>query len=238
MSRVPARDNPVWVSLRPTPTLLAIIGAWFGIFLLVRFTGWGAFVLAHLVLTPALALGPEPWQLITSGMVHLRFGAVLSSAVGLWLFGTQVEYNLGRNRFLQIVFGSLFFGALTVAVVGRIVAPYGLLFMGARPATMGMLAAYAVLYAGVPMSIFGGTRPISGAWLALVFIGIDVLIDLTDGNWAQLLAGVGAALFGWLFMRRRRGGGLRTLLDRLHLWRTRRRYRVISGGRDTKRYLN
>jgi membrane associated rhomboid family serine protease len=237
---MPRRRPPtdLWESLRPTPTLIAVLVGLLAVYVIIV-AGARDFAWRHLILIPHLALGPEPWQLVTNGVVHFRFSSLLQSAVGLWLFGTTVEWYVGRTRFLVVLFGSLFAGSLLVALGGRLFFPtWGL--AGIEPGVMAMLAAYARLLWDQPMSLFGATRPIRGGAIALVFIAVTVVVNLSEGQFAELTAGLGAAGCAALLVTRwnASSGGMRALVDRMRLWRLRRRYRVISGGRDTKRYLN
>jgi cyanate permease len=86
----------------------------------------------------------------------------------------------------------------------------------------------------------------SARTMAWIFVGITAatyLFALSD-DWQQALLGLaamsGAALAGWL-VSRRGGMDLGGSLDRMRMWRLKRRYRVLTGGRDgrdDKRYLN
>jgi hypothetical protein len=83
--------------------------------------------------------------------------------------------------------------------------------------------------------------------LAWVFLGITVLMVLFSGlPWRATVVELGAvtaaAAAGWFLAARGGGfGNMRGSLDRMRLWRLKRRYRVLSGGRsghDDNRYLN
>jgi hypothetical protein len=75
--------------------------------------------------------------------------------------------------------------------------------------------------------------------MALIFLGISAVMYLVNFDVLSLVGAAGAC--GWAALAARGGGitgssvGLR---ERLRVWRLRRRYRVISGGRDTKRWMN
>ena len=81
------------------------------------------------------------------------------------------------------------------------------------------------------------------AWIFVAITAATYLFALAD-DWRQALLGLaamsGAALAGWL-LTRRGGIDLGGSLDRMKMWRLKRRYRVLSGGRDAppdKRWLN
>jgi hypothetical protein len=92
-----------------------------------------------------------------------------------------------------------------------------------------------------------GVMQMSARTMAWIFVGITAatyLFALTD-DWRQALLGLaamtGAALAGWLLTRR---GGIDVggSLDKMRMWRLKRRYKVLTGGREStppdKRWLN
>jgi hypothetical protein len=88
--------------------------------------------------------------------------------------------------------------------------------------------------------------------MAFIFFGITVISCLVqldtsvEGMWrivlTELAALCGAAAAGWFLATRRiGGGGIGRSIDRMRMWRLKRRYRVLTGGRDSrddKRWLN
>ena len=89
----------------------------------------------------------------------------------------------------------------------------------------------------------------SATTMTWIFVGINALsyLQVMRVDWRigviGLCAMTGAALAGWLLSRR--GGislsGLGGSFDRMRMWRLKRRYRVLTGGRDSrddKRWLN
>jgi hypothetical protein len=229
--------------------------------LLVAYTvGWallklggplvGEFISQHLALTPRRAIGPEPWQLITSGFFVDRLRMLLGLAVTLVFFGNMVEALLGARGLWKVWVAGIFGGALLVGLVWRMIMPDVALFVGEGAGTA-VLVAYAVCMSGRRMLAFGAIE-MGGGTIAWIWIGIQVVGALLDGievSWLgalqELTEMLGGGLAGWLVVRR--GGmsfaGVRSSFDRLRLWRLRRRYRVLDGGRAAsstkdKRYLN
>jgi membrane associated rhomboid family serine protease len=200
----------------------------------------------HLALIPRRALGPEAWQIATAGLFSIGLGKLVSSGIGVWIFGTAVEEQAGRARMLIGFFSAQIFGMLAVAVIGRWLAPDGepeqflhnayAGFSGASPGVCGLIAAFGVYYGPIPLRFFGIVE-MRGRTMALIVLGLSFGTGLINRDFVMLAGDVVGAATGWGFAS---GAGERISLawERWKLWRLRRRYKVIPGGRDTKRYLN
>lgn len=199
----------------------------------------------HLALTPRLGLGREPWQLLTSGFVHLRGSDLVWSLVGLLFFGNPIEQQLGERAFWKVFVGGAVAAAIGAAAVGRLLSPDGVVLV-TLGSTTALLMAFGAAWRGQPVMAYGVAQ-MRATSLAWVFLGITVLMVLFSGlPWRAMLVELGAvgaaAAAGWFLTARGGGfGNMRGSLDRVRLWRLKRRYRVLSGGRsahDDKRYLN
>jgi len=198
----------------------------------------------HLILQPRLALTREPWQLLTGGFMVFGLRNIFYIGVTLIFFGNVVEQMRGaRGLWLLYIAGELG-GGLFTSLAALPLRPYDLIPSGGG-AGIAILVAYAVLMSGRDVMAFGVARMRGGtiAWIWVAIAVIGCLLDAVEGKWVSALlelAGMaGAALAGWLYIRRGGGiGNMRGSIDRFRMWRLRRRYRVLSGGRDDKRYLN
>src|SRR6478609_8828392 len=99
---------------RPSNVILGVLAAMTAVFLAVSLLKDPPWVVSHLVLTPRLALGREPWQLVTSALVHLHLGSLLSTVIALWFFGAPVEQRLGRLRFGLLLVAASILGSSAV----------------------------------------------------------------------------------------------------------------------------
>ena len=206
-------------------------------------------VLMHLILIPARAIGPEPWQLVTSMFINARLGDVLMAAVTLLFFGNAVERARGAVGMWVVFVAGGFGGALFGALLGRVIAPDATL-LGSFAGATAMLTAFAAVSRSMRFNFFGAGE-IRASTMAWIWLGISVLFELVrieEVGWRAVAIGLamltGSALAGW-FVGGRRGrmdlGGLGRSIDRMRMWRLKRRYRVLTGGRDTppnKRWLN
>ena len=222
------------MGLRPSPGVVGVLVALVAAYAALHFSD-RRFALAHLALIPRRALGPEPWQLFTSAFVHVGFGALLSSCVAIWFFGTPVEQRAGRGYLFKVLVGGTLLGGLASAALGRVIAPNAIV-TGAVGASMASIAAFAAVYGSTPIMFFG-VQQMKASTTSYIFLAISGVMFLWDGDWlgfAAAAAGTAWGMWGGVVGF----GRARTAYDRFRLWRLRRRYKVISGGRDTKRYLN
>jgi membrane associated rhomboid family serine protease len=203
------------------------------------------FYVQHLVLQPRLAFGWEPWQLVTSGFVNIQLRDVFFIAVSLIFFGNPIEQQLGGRTFWKVFIGGAIGGAIFAAGLGRLIAPNAHV-TGSQPAVTALLMAFGALWGGQQVSAYG-VMQMSARTMAWIFVGITAATYLfaIGDDWQQAMLGLagmtGAALAGWL-LTRRGGVQLGGSLDKVRMWRLKRRYRVLSGGRDAhgsdKRWLN
>lgn len=202
--------------------------------------------LMHLILIPARAIGPEPWQLVTSMFINARLGDVLMAAVTLLFFGNAVERARGAVGMWIVFVAGGFCGALFGALLGRVIAPDATL-LGSFAGATAMLTAFAATSRSMRFNFFGSGE-ISGAAMAWIWLGISVVFELVrieEVGWRTVAIGLamlaGSALAGWFVGGWRGGVNVGGSIDRMRMWRLKRRYRVLTGGRDTppnKRWLN
>jgi membrane associated rhomboid family serine protease len=235
--------------LRPASGVIALLAVYFASWVLLRLGGplVAGFIQAHLALTPARAIGPEPWQLVTAGFFAGTLKAIFYLAITLLFFGNTIEQLMGPRGLWKVWVAGVIGGGLALGLLGRAFWPDATTFVTAAPGTA-ILVAYAVRLSGQQVLLFGQV-PMRAGSMAWIWVGISVvgaLLDYEIGGPVlviiELVEIAGGGLAGWLVARR--GGvslsGVGTQLDKLKLWRMRRRYRVLDGGRakPDKRYLN
>jgi membrane associated rhomboid family serine protease len=208
-------------------------------FAAMRISGQERFVLEHLALIPRRALGPEPWQLFTHAFVHPSFGPLLSTVIAVWFFGTPVEQRGGRAYLYKVLIGGTLVGGLAAALVGRILPASALpvpIMVGGIGASIAAIAAFGAVYGQTPILLFG-VQQMRASTTAYIFLGISAVMYLWDQNWLGFSAAAAGAAWG-TWGADFRITRIRIAWDKLRLWRLRRRYKVISGGRDSKRWMN
>jgi membrane associated rhomboid family serine protease len=226
-------------TVRPSAALIAVLTIDTAIFVLAHVLRNPGRILVHLVLIPRRALGPEPWQLVTNAFVHLRFGALLSTAIVLWFFGAPLERLLGQKRTLSLLAVATLVGSLASAGLGRAIAPEAMV-TGGLPMSMAMIAAFGVAGGAQQVALFGLTR-MRASTCAALFLGFTAVISLMHADWLGLAGGCAGAGVGALMgapALEGLGARARRWSQSYKRWRIRRRYRVIPGGRDSRGILN
>lgn len=231
------RQESTWLGLRPTGAVLGLLGVMAAVSLADALLGHPPALRAHLGLIPQRALGPEPWQLVTTAFVHLHLGSLLSTAITLWFFGAPVEQQLGRARFFLLFLVATVAGSVVSSGLA-LLAHATVLLAGAHAASIGVMAAFGGAFAGMPIALFG-VQQMKASTCALVFIVIALVIQASAGDFIGLGGSIAGGIAGWTFVRADRhllsglGASTRAWQQRYRRWKIRRRYRVIPGGRDS-----
>lgn len=235
-----ARDGreQVWIGARPTRAATALLVAIVAIYLSLLFLEEPVkpWIVSHFALLPRQALGPQPWQLLTSAFIHTHFGLLISDGFAIWIFATAVERRVGPRRMLALFVVAQLVGALVMAGLGRMsAAPF--VFEGCSAPALALAMAFGVLYGGLPLKLFGiaEMKSITLAWLV---VGASLVVSLLNRNWPGLTGDLAGVVCGWLAFS---GMGVRLSLlwHQVKVRRSRRRYRVIPGGQDSsRRYWN
>jgi membrane associated rhomboid family serine protease len=151
-------------------------------------------VFADLAQMPVLVQLGEWWRLITAAFLHIGPVHLAVNMLGLLLFGSELERQLGRWRFLGLYLVSALGGATAIQLFGH---PGGYV-AGASTAIYGLLGALGVLLLASRQDIRG----------LLTLLAINVFISFLPGvsllgHLGGLVAGALAA--GVLVATRRRG---------------------------------
>ena len=227
---------------------------WFGMFLLAR-SGQAEiyYTVQNLFgLTPAAVLHGWVWQLITYSFIHAGFGHVFFNMLSLWMFGSQLEVDWGRQRFLEFYFFSVLGGALcTIAISYSHILGLSpqVTTVGASGGIYGLIVAFGILYARARIYVMG-IFPIEARWFAIIWVGLALYSALagTGGNIAQI-AHLGGALFGYIYLKAlpRRGlkfatsEGYYGIRNRYQRWKRKRmakKFEVFMKQHDRKQYFD
>ncbi|MFC0680341.1 rhomboid family intramembrane serine protease [Lysobacter korlensis] len=176
---------------RPIVTY-ALVLASVAVFAVMFLTGGAnGLVGRYLIYFPPLTL-VEPWRVFTSMFAHANFFHILFNMYALYLFGTQLEYLLGRGRFLALYFLSGIGGAAAVMVLSPATP-----VLGASGAIFGLFSAYFVI----------SRRLGSNATQLLIVIGLNFALGflLPGISWQAHLGGaVAGALVALVLVSTRR----------------------------------
>jgi len=151
--------------------------------------------------------GFQLWRLISFQFLHGGFFHLLFNMWALWIFGPFMERAWRSKAFLVFyllcgVGGALFY---TVLVFMPGVLPEGLVgdhLLGASAGIFGILVGVAVLAPNAQIRLLFPPIPMSLKTFALVFIGLEVFLLLTNSSNAGGSAGhLGGALVGVLLLK-------------------------------------
>ncbi|MGN7820576.1 rhomboid family intramembrane serine protease [Chitinophaga sp. 22536] len=147
----------------------------------------------------------KPWGLITYMFTHVEIFHVFFNMLNLYWFGNLFRSFLGNKRVLPLYL----MGGITGAALYML--SYNLLFpgmpstmIGASASVMCMLVACATLMPNYEIGLlfFGNVRL---KWLALAVIVLGV-ISIPRGNLGGIIAHMGGALFGFVYIRALQSG--------------------------------
>ena len=153
----------------------------------------------YMSMIPAAVLKGWVWSFITYMFLHADFGHVFFNMFGLFIFGVQVERQMGSKEFLLYY---LLTGALAGVfsfIIYYVTGNHVVFLMGASGALYAVQLAYAVINPNAIIYIWG-ILPLRAPIMVAVFTGLSLffIVSGRGGNVAHLthLAGFG---FGWLY---------------------------------------
>jgi membrane associated rhomboid family serine protease len=105
---------------------------------------WGGIVTMTLGLVPYTAWSQlRIWQFVTYAFLHADFFHILFNMYALWVFGSELESDLGFMPFLRLYLVS----GVGAGIFHALVTPHSLVpTIGASGAVSGVMAAYALMY--------------------------------------------------------------------------------------------
>lgn len=205
-SRYPSKPllSSVSQMLTMPPGVRLLLFATTGCFLL-QF-GLSENLLASFALWP-LHANFMPWQLVTYAFLHGSITHLAFNMYGLWMFGRELEYLLGRRVFLQLYFASVlsagFMQLLATNYTGAIYPT-----VGASGGVFGLLLAYGMFFPNRVIMLLIPPIPLP-AWLfVILFAGIELVLGVTGVQAGVAhFAHLGGMIGGYLVIRRWRRRG-------------------------------
>jgi membrane associated rhomboid family serine protease len=189
-------------SYRNNGVVFWLIGANLLVFLAERFFGQN-YLAPVFAMIPQLVKEGWVWTFVTYMFFHDGFSHLFFNMFALFIFGIQVERQMGSREFLLFYFltgilaGVFSFAAYSIA--DMILGYYPVALMGASGAIFAVQLAYAVFFPDSIIYIWG-ILPIRAPVMVLGFTALGILFMITGwgGNVAHVthLAGFG---FAWLY---------------------------------------
>lgn len=186
-----------------TPVVRKLLIANVAVFFLAQLVGDRVFGF-----TPWFGLAPYDvahgavWQIATYMFLHGGLWHLLFNMLALWIFGGDVEAQLGSRRFLIFyLFCGVGAGLCTISFAwGSHVS-----VVGASGAIFGVLIAFAIFFPYRPITLlvfFVLPVTMQARWFVALFAGISALTLLSmPGPQLGHIAHLGGLFFGWLYLR-------------------------------------
>lgn len=218
-----------------TPAVKAIILANIAFFIVSQF---------YEPITDYLGLVPEAvlerfwvWQLATYMFLHANAMHILFNMLGVWMFGVELERTWGTKFFARFYAVTGIGAGITVVVasllpIEALRLTYGAATIGASGALYGLLMAFAIYFPHRPILMFL-LFPVPAKYFVMILGALAFLF--TPGSQISNSAHLGGLLFGYLYLKNRRGGLTSEIKYRYVKWkmnRLRRKFDVYSGGRS------
>jgi membrane associated rhomboid family serine protease len=153
-----------------------------------------------------LTVGFQPWQLVTYAFLHGNVQHLLINMFGLYMFGRDVELELGWRRYLAMYSVAVLCAAIAQLIVVSNSAGIGPT-VGASGGVFGVLLAFALLFPRRRVMLLIPPIPMP-AWLLVLGYGVIELVSGVAGSSAGVahFAHLGGMLGAFLALRRRPRG--------------------------------
>jgi len=179
-------------------TVYWLIGINILVFLAVQFLGRDIrqFLTLRLSMIPLTVLNGWVWTFTTYMFMHGGFSHVFFNMFGLFIFGIQVERQMGSKEFLLYYFLTGTLAGIFSFIVYFYTRNYWVVLMGASGALFAVELAYAVFFPNSIIYIWG-ILPLRAPVMVLGFTALELVFSITgrSSGVAHLthLAGFGLA---------------------------------------------
>jgi membrane associated rhomboid family serine protease len=152
-----------------------------------------------------LQYGFMPWQLLTYAFLHANASHLIFNMWGLWMFGRDLEYVLGKKTVVLLYFASVLSAGIAQLLVSTItgsMAPT----VGASGGVFGLLLAYGLCFPTRTLVLLFPPIPLP-AWLFVTLYGALELVLGVTGTQAGVahFAHLGGMVGGYLVLQSRLG---------------------------------
>lgn len=141
-----------------------------------------------------------PWQLITYQFMHADFWHLFMNMFALWMFGSELEQNWGKQRFIAYYL----IAGIGAALIHMAVTPFfGEIrpTVGASGAIYGILLAFGMTYPNRPIFMFPLFIPIPAKYFVMIFAGIELINGVSGVSGVAHFAHLGGALTGFILLK-------------------------------------
>lgn len=151
------------------------------------------------------------WQPVTYMFLHGGLSHLFFNMFALWMFGRQIEFDLGTKRFLIYYFVTgigagvlsmlvnyimIISGASTAEIMAILQTPT----VGASGAVFGLLLAFGMLHPNERIMLLIPPIPIKAKWFVIGYGAIELFAGVRGGDNIAHFAHLGGMLFGILLL--------------------------------------
>lgn len=142
----------------------------------------------------------ECWQLITYGFAHDPTSPwhLVFNMVAVWFFGREVEYVIGRGRFLRFYFSAIVISGLVWLASLQLGGGPPAVLIGASGGVMAVLAVFIWFYPRQTVLIWG-VLPVPAWALGVLYFVSDLQGATNGGGNVAHMAHLGGLAFGLLY---------------------------------------
>ena len=138
------------------------------------------------------------WQLFTYQFLHGGFGHIFFNMFALWMFGMEIENNMGSKKFLIFYLATGVIGGLVQIFIGPFiggVAPT----IGASGSVYGVLVAFAMYFPDRYIFLLFPPIPIKAKYMIVGYMVIEFM-SISSGSFVAHLVHIGGGLSGAAFI--------------------------------------
>lgn len=139
--------------------------------------------------------GFQLWQLVSYMFLHGGFMHLFFNMFALWMFGRQIEYDLGTKRFIVYYFACGIGAGVINLIVNSLMGTPGLT-VGASGAVFGILLAFGMLHPNDRIMLLIPPIPIKAKWFVIIYGGIELLEGVRAADNVAHFAHLGGMIFG------------------------------------------
>jgi membrane associated rhomboid family serine protease len=139
------------------------------------------------------------WTFVTYMFMHGGFTHILFNMLGLFIFGIQVERQMGSREFLLYYFVTGTMAGIFSFVVYYLTGNYWVALIGASGALFAVELAYAVFFPDSIIYIWG-IIPLRAPVMVLVFTALELIFSVTGLNpGVAHFTHLAGFAFGWIY---------------------------------------
>lgn len=143
--------------------------------------------------------GFKIWQPITYMFLHGGFMHLFFNMFALWMFGRQLEYDLGMKRFLTYYFVCGVGAAAVSLLVNFLTGTYAVT-VGASGAVFGILLAFGMMHPNERILLLIPPIPIKAKWFVIIYGVIELFQGVVATDNIAHFAHLGGMIFGAILL--------------------------------------